>query len=430
MNYTEALAYIHNTYKFGSKLGLENIKYLLDLLGNPQNELKVIHIAGTNGKGSTASFINSMLVKAGYRVGLYTSPYLEVFTERIRINGENIPEDKLANITALVKRRIEEMVSQGKNHPTEFEVVTAIALYYYAKEEIDFLVLEVGLGGRLDATNVIDNPLVSVITSIDFDHMQFLGDTISKIAFEKAGIIKEHSHVVSYPQREEANKVIVDACKKRKSSLFTFSVEDIRAHTQDIRGQKYSATILGKQFKNVCIQMLGTHQIFNSATALCVVEVLRNELDIKISENAIYDGLKETKWAGRMEAIKNDPLVIIDGAHNLQGVKSLANSIKTLLKSYEITLLIGILKDKEVDEFLEILIPNVKRIVVTKPNNPRAMDVETLVSKISKYKKEVYACESIEEATKKAIEITNNDEAIVCAGSLYMIGEVRKYLKK
>ncbi|PHS35776.1 MAG: bifunctional folylpolyglutamate synthase/dihydrofolate synthase [Alkaliphilus sp.] len=429
MNYTEALAYIHNTYKFGSKLGLENIKYLLDLLGNPQNELKVIHIAGTNGKGSTASFINSILIKAKYRVGLYTSPYLEIFTERIRINGENIPEDKLANITALVKSKIEEMVNQGKNHPTEFEVVTAIALYYYAKEEIDFLVLEVGLGGRLDATNVIDNPLVSVITSIDFDHMQFLGDTISKIAFEKAGIIKEHSHVVSYPQREEANKVIIDTCKKRRSSLFTFSVEDIRVHTQDIGGQKYSATILGKQFKNVSIQMLGAHQIYNSATALCVVEVLRNELGIRISENAIYDGLKETKWAGRMEVIKNNPLVVIDGAHNIQGVRALSNSIESLLKNYEITLLIGVLKDKEIDEFLEVLMLNVKRVIVTKPNNPRAMDVETLVSKISKYNKEVYACEYIEEATKKAIEITNNDEAIVCAGSLYMIGEVRKYLK-
>ncbi|MGV8145940.1 MAG: bifunctional folylpolyglutamate synthase/dihydrofolate synthase [Alkaliphilus sp.] len=429
MNYTEALAYIHNTYKFGSKLGLENIKYLLNLLGNPQNKLKVIHIAGTNGKGSTASFINSILLKAGYRVGLYTSPYLEVFTERIRVNGENIPEDKLAEITSLVKNKTEKMVKLGKNHPTEFEVVTAIALYYYAKEEIDFLVLEVGLGGRLDATNVIDNPLVSVITSIDFDHMQFLGDTISKIAFEKAGIIKEHSHVISYPQREEATKVIDDVCKKRESDLFTFSTSDVRIHSQDIQGQRFSVTMLDKRFDDVCIQMLGTHQIYNATTAICIAEVLRKELGITIKDVAIYEGLNNTKWPGRMEVIRNNPLVIIDGAHNTQGVRALASSIKSLLKNYEITLLIGILKDKGVDEFLEILMPNVQRIVVTKPNNPRAMDVEELASKIGKYKKEIYSCESIEEATKKSIEVTNKAGAIVCAGSLYMIGEVRKQLK-
>ena len=429
MNYTEALAYIHNTYKFGSKLGLENIKYLLDLLGNPQKQLKVIHIAGTNGKGSTASFISSILLKSGYRVGLYTSPYLEVFTERIRLNGENIPEEKLAKVTMIVKSKIEAMVRNGKNHPSEFEVVTAIALCYYAKEEIDFLVLEVGLGGRLDATNVIDNPLISVITSIDFDHMKYLGDTISKIAFEKAGIIKEYSYVVSYPQGVEASSVINDVCKKRGSDLFTFSTGDIRIHTQDIKGQRFSATILSKRFENVCIQLLGTHQIYNASTAICVAEVLRNELGININEEDIYGGLKNTKWAGRMEVISNNPLVVIDGAHNIQGVQSLANSIKTLLSGCEITLLIGMLQDKEIDKFLETLLPFVKRIVVTKPDNPRAMSSKTLEQKVAKYNKEVYSNESIAEAMRKAIEITGEDEAIVCAGSLYMIGEVRKQLK-
>jgi len=244
MNYKEALDYIHGTYKFGSKLGLENIKYLLDLLGNPHRKLKIIHVAGTNGKGSTCSYIHSILKEAGYTVGLYTSPYLEEFTERIRINGEDIPKDKLANITAIVKEKIDIMVKEGKNHPTEFEVVTALAFYYYAEENVDFVVLEVGLGGRLDATNVVENPLVSVITPIGLDHTEYLGDTLDKIAYEKGGIIKERGFVVCYPQEEEVMEVFKNLCKERNSKLFTPSFDKLTIHKSSVEEQIFSATIM------------------------------------------------------------------------------------------------------------------------------------------------------------------------------------------
>ncbi|WP_026477081.1 bifunctional folylpolyglutamate synthase/dihydrofolate synthase [Alkaliphilus transvaalensis] len=430
MNYQEALDFIHGTYKFGAKLGLENIKYLLKLLGNPHENINIIHIAGTNGKGSTSSMTHSILKAAGYKVGLYTSPYLETFTERIQINGENIPEERLAEITSLVKEKIQQMVEEGRNHPTEFEVVTAIGFYYFAQEEVDFLVLEVGLGGRLDATNVVENPLVSVITPVGYDHMQFLGDTLEKIAAEKGGIIKENSHVIVYPQADEATQVLKDICHEKNSEMLMVDFNKLEIHSSTIEEQTYTVDIFGKTYNHLEIHMAGIHQIYNSTSALAVVETLKHEYNVEISDEAVFKGLKEARWPGRLEIIKRDPLTIIDGAHNIHGAEALKKSIQSLLQDYSITLVIGMLADKDVEGYLDLIIPHVHRVVITEPDNPRAMEAEVLAEKLKKYNKALYIGKTIPEATKIALEITDQQEAILCAGSLYMIGEARKYVRQ
>lgn len=429
MNYQEALAFIHGTYKFGSKLGLENVSYLLELLGRPQDKLKVIHIAGTNGKGSTAAYMHSILKEAGYRVGLYTSPYLQFFTERIQINGINIPEARLAELTAVVKDKIEVMVREGRNHPTEFEVVTALALLYYAEENIDYLVLEVGLGGRLDATNVIENPMISVITPIGYDHMQYLGDTLEKIAFEKAGIIKANGYTVTYPQTEGVTDVFKEVCSGKNNRLFVTSFDGLAIKYSGIDFQLFSTYIQGKQYKDIRIQLVGTHQIYNCCNALNAIEVLRKERGLIIDDEAVYKGLLLTRWPGRMEVLRKKPLAIIDGAHNIHGAEALKNNIKILLKGYSITLVIGMLEDKDIEGFLEHVIPFVDKVIATKPNNPRGLSAEALKERIIPFNKPVLHLENINSAIDRAFEITSEDGAILFAGSLYMIGEVRTIIQ-
>ena len=429
MNYQEALDFIHGTYKFGSKLGLENVTYLLELLGKPQESLKVIHIAGTNGKGSTASYIHNVLKEAGYKVGLYTSPYLESFTERIQINGVNIPEDRLAELACLVKEKIQIMVNEGKNHPTEFEVVTALAFLYYAEEQIDYLVLEVGLGGRLDATNVVENPIASVITPIGYDHMEYLGDTLEKIAFEKGGIIKQNGCTITYPQTVGVIAVFEELCSNRNNELYVASFESLIIQYSGIDYQLFNTVIQEKEYSNVKIQLAGIHQIYNCCTALTAIEVLRRERGLIIEDEAIYKGLLSTKWPGRMEILSKKPITIIDGAHNIHGAEALKLNIEKLLGDYSITLVIGMLEDKDVDGFLQLVIPAVDKVITTKPNNPRGLRAELLMDKVIPYGKSVYAIEEINKAIDTALEITKDDEAVLFAGSLYMIGEVRSILK-
>ncbi|WP_053956109.1 bifunctional folylpolyglutamate synthase/dihydrofolate synthase [Inediibacterium massiliense] len=426
MNYQYALEYIHGTYKFGSKLGLENITDLLKLMENPQKNLKVIHVAGTNGKGSTCNFIHSILKEAGYKVGLYTSPYLEEFTERIQINGINIPKKELGDITSFVKEKVDIMVREGKNHPTEFEIVTAIAFEYFKRESVDFLVLEVGMGGRFDATNVV-NSLVSVITSIDYDHMDYLGDTLDKIAYEKAGIIKENSIAVIYPQAVEAMKVIEEVCKKRNTKLIKAPIENIKIINQTEEGQSFEV-VINDEIQNIFISMLGDHQIKNSTLALSVIKVLEDEYHISISKKALNEGFRKAIWPGRFEVIRKNPTFVIDGAHNVAGMNALKEGIEKFFKDKNIILGIGILADKD-EKMLDIIIPLANKVVITKPNNPRALEVEKLGKKIEKYKKEIWIKENIKDAVDTSLSIANERDVIVFAGSLYMIGEVRSILK-
>lgn len=430
MNYNEALEYIHGTYKFGSKLGLHNIKYLLKLMGDPHKDLKFIHVAGTNGKGSTCAFISSILVEQGYKVGLFTSPYLEEFTERIRINGKNIPEKELAKVTEIVKSKVDIMLSEGKSHPTEFEIVTAIAMLFYKLEKTDYVVLEVGLGGRLDSTNVIPAPLVSVITPIALDHTEYLGDTLDKIAFEKAGIIKNNSIVVAHPQKKEAMDVIEKVTGDRGSKLLIVPIEEAEIEKYDEFGVKFNINLFDEKYCDLEIGLLGKHQVSNAVVALTCIKALKKYYEIDISEKSIRNGLKNTKWSGRLEVLRRNPTLLIDGAHNIHGAKALKKTIEDVFEYNRLIGVIGVLGDKDVDGILSEIIPLCHKVVITKPNNPRAISLDELEKKIKFFNKDVYAYEDINSAVNKSLDLAKENDLILYCGSLYMIGDVRTIFTK
>ena len=424
MNYQEALSYINDKDKFGSRLGLSSIGKLLELLGNPHIGLNYLHVAGTNGKGSTSSYLENMLQSAGYKVGLYTSPFLERFNERIQINGLDIPDDILGRITSAVKEAADTMVEQGLEHPTTFEILTAIAFLYYKEEATDYVVLEVGLGGRFDSTNIIDSSLVSIITTLDYDHIAELGDTLGKIAYQKAGIIKENAIVVSYPQDEEAVVVIKEVVAEKNAELYFSPNEQIKIKEESEFGSIFDYTDGKYKMDNLKISMIGEYQVYNASLAVTVLLVLREKGLLKITDEEIRNGLSKTKWKGRLEVLKRNPTFLIDGAHNVQGINHLAKALE-LFDYDKLILGIGILKDKDVDHMIEKLAPMADIIVVTEVKMPRKLDVESLALEIKKYNENVYIEKEVKNAINKAIELASERDIIVFGGSLYLIGEVR-----
>ncbi|WP_028828432.1 bifunctional folylpolyglutamate synthase/dihydrofolate synthase [Proteocatella sphenisci] len=435
MDYRQALNYIENTGKFGSRLGLENVKNLLEILGNPQNNLEIIHVAGTNGKGSTCSYINNMLVYQGYNVGLYTSPYLEEFNERIRINNSNISDEELAQSISTVKKAIDKILDSGFEHPTEFEIITATAYLYFSEKNVDFAVIEVGLGGRLDATNVC-TPVISAITSIGMDHTQYLGETLAEIAFEKAGIIKENIPVVLYQQSKEVELVISEICNLRKSDLYITQNDNIEYISENIHGQTVNIEEMGHLYSGIEIRLPGRHQAKNLAVALSVIRIL--EMSGKISQidtEALYGSIRDTRWPGRMEIITENPMTIIDGAHNPDGAGILREAIERYLKGKKINLVFGMLSDKDIYSVAEILVPCVQKVIITEPESPRAANVKEVHDLISKINKsdtvlEIIEIPQIKEAVNYAQKTASEDEVVVYAGSLYMIGKVRTLLNE
>ncbi|GAE87104.1 bifunctional folylpolyglutamate synthase/dihydrofolate synthase [Acetivibrio straminisolvens] len=424
MNYEQALEYIHGTYKFGIKLGLDNIRKLLELMDNPHKKLKYVHVAGTNGKGSTVAFISSILKESGYKVGIYTSPYIERFTERIKVNNDEISKEDLARITRYVKEKVELMILEGGNHPTEFEIVTAIAFQYFYEKNCDIVVLEVGLGGRFDSTNIIDAPLTAVITTISYDHMAQLGDTLDKIAFEKAGIIKDGTDVVLYPQVPEAGRVFEDICRKKDARLHRMSFESINMKNVSIEGQEFDYG----RFKSLKIGLLGEHQVKNAVVALEAALILEQKGYDRICEDSIRKGLAFAKWPGRLEILRKEPIFLIDGTHNLEGAQTLSRFLKTYFPCKKIVFIMGVLKDKDYKSIIEVCAPLAEDIITVTPNNDRGLPAKELAQSLEGYCKNVLISDTIVNAVEKSLKITPKDGLICAFGSLYYIGEVRSML--
>lgn len=435
MDYRQALNYIENTGKFGSRLGLENVSRLLDILGNPHRDLRIIHVAGTNGKGSTCSFINSMLIYQGYNVGLYTSPYLEEFNERIKINNVNISDEDLAQSVSRVSDAIGQMIEEGCDHPTEFEIITACAFLYFRDRDVDFAVIEVGLGGRLDATNVCI-PLVSAITSISMDHTEYLGDTLARIAFEKGGIIKNKRPVVLYQQSDEVESVISSICSERDSELFITENDKIEYISEGMSSQSVNLEVMGHFYSGIEISLPGRHQARNLAVALSVLRLLEISSDIsQVDTEALYRSIRETRWPGRMEVIKTEPLTIIDGAHNPDGAAILSESVDRYLVGKKINLVFGMLRDKDILSVAKMLAVRANRIIITEPESPRAAssaEVHGIILEALRGEDvpDITEIPDIEEAVRRAQSMAGDGEAVIYAGSLYMIGRVRSLLRK
>lgn len=427
MNYEAAMEYIQNTAKFGSNLGLDRTVKILEMLGNPQDKIKCIHVAGTNGKGSTTAMITQILRSAGYKTGMYTSPFLEEFEERIQVDGINIGKDDLAETVTEVSKAVEKVISLGYDHPTEFEIITCAMFKYFCDANVDYAVVEVGLGGRLDSTNVII-PVLSVITSISLDHTGVLGNTLKEIAGEKAGIIKKGIPVVTYPQEKEAEQVIADACRRMGCELVSVKPESGEFLETFNLSQKIRVKT-DREIYYLTLSLLGKHQIMNCAVAVNAAEKLQ-EMGLKITREDIIRALEKVRWIGRLEVLREEPLVVIDGAHNIEGITLLNESLKTYFRYEKLILVIGILRDKQVEEMIEMIAPQAHRVIAVTPNSGRAESAAELNEVIMKYNKNSEACDDYSKAYEKALGYAGGNDMILVCGSLYMIGDMRKIIRR
>lgn len=411
MNYKEALEYIHGISWTFCKPGLERIGELCERLGHPERELKFIHIAGTNGKGSTSAMLDSVLRAAGYKTGLYTSPYIRTFNERMRVGGENISESELAEITAYVRQIADAMTDK----PTEFELITAIALEYFRRAKCDVVIFEAGMGGRLDSTNVIESSLISIITGIALDHVAFLGDTVEKIASEKAGIIKEGCPVLFGGEDESAYRVIAARASEMKSEMHRVDRSKLSVRESTLEGTIFDFD----EHKNMKISLLGSYQPLNASTVLSALDILR-ERGMSIPESAIREGLAAARWQARFEIISRDPLTIFDGAHNAEGIAAAVKSIKTYFGDQKVYVLSGVLSDKDYRAIAKDISTVASRAFTMTPDNPRALAAEDYAAVLRENGVDANAYPSIDDALTAALDAARNEgKALVCLGSLY-----------
>ncbi len=421
LTYDEALGFIHSRDCFGSNLGLLRIESLCQALGNPQKNLKYIHVGGTNGKGSTSTMLSEIMISNGYRTGLFTSPYVVDFCERMQINGRMIPHDELAEIITQIKPVVEKLDAQGIC-ATEFEIVTAAAFVYFAKNNCDVVVLEVGLGGRLDSTNVISVPLASVITSVSLDHTDILGETVAQIAAEKCGIIKQGGVTVAYPQMDpEAFAVVEKTAKEKGNSLHVGDVSLAVIESENIFGTHF-------EYKGVeyFTRLSGRYQVCNAINAIETALAVR-ENGFHISDESIVNGVANAVIAARMEIISSSPLVLLDGGHNEGACKVLYDNLSSNV-SGRITAVIGFMKDKDYESYLSRLAPLFSRIITTTATNPRSESAQNLCECAKKYCGEVIACENPADAITLAHDLLAEGESLVVGGSLYLAGDVRGFL--
>lgn len=416
MNLEQTLEYIHGNYWNGGTFGLGRMNQLLDLIGHPEKGLKFIHIAGTNGKGSTASMSANILRKAGYTVGLYTSPYIFKFHERMQVNGECISDEELIEICAEIKEKADTMESQ----PSEFELVTCIAFMYFKRHNCDIISLEVGMGGEYDATNTIEPPEVAVLTNIGLDHVEILGDTLEKIAETKSKIVKPGCDCVTYREPASVEAVFEARCKEVGADWTKADFDSIELLSASLEGQVFN----WGPYKELHLPLLGQHQLKNAATVLTIIQVLRKR-GWNISDEALREGLATVSWPGRFELVAREPLFIVDGGHNPQCIEALVNNVRDYLGDRKLVILSGVLRDKDFNQMYKDMVPFATEMVTVTPNNPgRAMPAAELKAYLEQFGKPVTACDKIADGVRLAKQKAGKDGVVLAYGSLYMVGDI------
>jgi dihydrofolate synthase/folylpolyglutamate synthase len=420
--YQQSLDYLYGLEKFGMIFNLTQVERILNAIGDPHKEIQTLHIGGTNGKGSTAAMMSSILQKEGYRVGLYTSPHLIRFTERIKVNGKEIEEEEVAALAGWMRKEIE---ASGILPPfTFFDFTTAMALHYFKQKLVDLAILEVGLGGRLDSTNVVD-PLIAIITNIAKDHEEYLGKSILKIAQEKAGIIKKGRPLITAATQPPVLRLFSKVCQGKESPYFRVGKEFRYVRAED---GEFDYEGLNRKLWGIHLNLKGFHQVINATTALGAMEVLE-DLGYRVSTHAMIDGLKEVDWPGRLEIVSSSPRVILDGAHNPSGVLVLKESLEKEFQYQNLILLIGIMKDKDIPSMLHLLAPLAHHIILTKPHTDRAAPPSLLKKALGQNGKKAEISEDLREAIERGLSLTQKDDLLCITGSLYTVGEARAYFR-
>ena len=411
MTYKEARQYLKEISKTGSIPGLESVKNLAEVFGNPQKDLTIIHLGGTNGKGSTLAFLRAMFLKAGYKVGNFSTPAVFDYEEQFQINGENMKPEDLATYVGEMKEGIQKLLAAGKRAPTVFEVETVLSFLYFKEQKCDVVLLEVGMGGAMDATNIIESPLACIFTPISMDHMNFLGNSLEEIAKEKSGIIKAGAKVISAPQKASVIKILKEKVKAKMDDFYLVKEELI-----DKMSEKKLA-------------LSGLYQNINAATAVTAATLLRSFFT-KLDEDAIEQGLLAAKWPGRFEMILDTPRFIIDGAHNPDGAKALAKSLKFYFTNKRIIYIMGVLRDKEYQTMLKETLPLADEVMTITTPTVRGFDGRELLKEVKKYKENAIYVESIDKAVKRALTLAGKEDIIIAFGSLTFLGEVKKAIEK
>lgn len=423
MQYEEAVHYVHSLLRFGVKPGLERMRALMEALGNPQDRLRFAHVAGTNGKGSTCTMLAGILQASGYKTGLFTSPYVIEFRERMQINGQMVPREVFADVIGRIKP-VADRLAKREMQPTEFEVITAAAFLYFAQEGCEIVVLEVGLGGRLDSTNLIKTPLVSVITSVSMDHMNVLGDTIEEIAAEKCGIIKRGGITVVYPEQDRrVFNILYHTAILQSNVLITQNMGDVR-----IEAEKITGTDIVYNGLHIHIPLIGAHQVGNCMTAVLAAEALRSRGLRRITGKTIVSGIAGARAPARLEAFPTRPLVLLDGGHNADGIRCLAQAVRQFLAGRRIIAVIGMMADKAHDAAAREIAPLCAEVITTTPSNPRALPAGQLAREMAPYCGSVWAEEKPEEAFLRALREARPEDAVLVCGSFYLASDVREAL--
>ncbi len=420
MDYKEAVAWLENRNIPLGEFTLDNIKALLEIFNKPQDKLKIIHITGTNGKGSVASFITGALIENNYSVGKFTSPYITNIREEIEVNREVISEEDFAKLASEVRKEVEEL-DKKEIFVSGFEILTSIAYIYFARKNLDFAVMEVGMGGRVDATNVMEKS-IPVFCHIALDHANILGDSLEKIAREKGGIIKENSHVFSYPQAEEAKEELKKISKEKSSRFSDFEFDEVEIISSNEYGNKFNF----RTYKDVEISLIGDHQAYNAALALMVLEYLRK--DYKLDPDKIKEGLRRAENIGRTECLSRDPLIVVDGSHNLDSIEGIEKSVKKFTYN-KLILGFSLLKDKDHKHILEKIERLADKIVLTEIDSDRFTDIDLLEKEFKEISdKEIFAIKNRREAVEKTLELAGEGDMILWCGSLYLIKDIRKII--